>query len=860
MTRPHARLPTWATVVLPLALLVFAVGGLWFYRAQDQAMRRKVEEELATIAGLKAEQIVAWRRDQLEDAGLIAENATLVVATARYWADPGDETGDQLLRVFRRVQKGHDYADILLVDANGHVCLSLAGAAGDGHPEMLSALETSLRERRPVLVDLHAGDLDPSPHISVVAPVFSDAAGGEPAGALVLMSEARAFLYPLVESWPRPSKTAETLLIRRDGDEVLFLNDLRHQAGTALTLRIPIDRTDVPAVMAALGRRGVVYGRDYREVSVVSHVSAIPDSPWLMVAKEDADEAFSEWRFRSVMILAFLAGLAAAVGAVILVVWQRNEKGHYRTLYETESALRALSARQQALLAAVPDIIMEVDVNKRYTWANRAGIEFFGEDVVGTEAASYFDGEQDTYETVAPLFKGQEGVIYAESWQRRRDGERRLLAWWGRVLKDAKENVIGALSSARDITERSRAEQQLLIQKRIADIFLTIPDDEMFYEVLQVVLEAMQSPFGVFGYIDEAGALVVPTMTRLIWDKCQVPEKTITFPRSTWGDSSWPRAIREKMPNYSNEVSTRTPAGHVTLTRHISLPILFRGDVIGLFQVANKAVDYTAADIAALQTVATYVAPVLSARLQRQRQEENLRSLNQELARANAELQRFAYVASHDLQEPLRMIASYLQLIEGRYKDRLDADGLEFMAFAVDGANRLQTMIRDLLEYSRVGSRGMPLEEVDAEEALDQALQNLQVQIADSGAVVTHDPLPRITADQTQIVQVFQNLISNAIKFRSSEPPRIHITSRRQDDECVFSARDNGLGVAPELNERIFIVFQRLHGQEYPGTGIGLAICKRIVERHKGRIWVESEAGTGATFHFSIPIATGGNV
>ncbi|MCU0610723.1 MAG: ATP-binding protein, partial [Candidatus Eisenbacteria bacterium] len=399
--------------------------------------------------------------------------------------------------------------------------------------------------------------------------------------------------------------------------------------------------------------------------------------------------------------------------------------------------------------------------------------------------------------------------------------------------------------------------EALAIQKRIADVFLTIPDDAMFYEVLTVVLEELESPFGVFGYIDDAGALVVPTMTRHIWDKCQVPAKTIVFPRATWGDSSWPRAIREKQPNYSNEVSTRTPEGHVTLTRHISFPILFRGEVIGLFQVANKATDYTDADLRNLDAIADYVAPVLSSRLQRQRQEEQLHTLNQDLTRANAELQRFAYVASHDLQEPLRMIASYLQLIERRYRDRLDPDGLEFMGFAVEGANRLQTMIRDLLEYSRVGSRGMPFVEVASEEALDLAVRNLEVQIGETAAVVTHDPLPRIVADPTQMVQVFQNLLSNSMKFMGSDAPRIHVSARRDAGEWVFSVRDNGTGIDPAFNERIFVVFQRLHGREYPGTGIGLAICKRIVERHGGRIWVESAPERGATFNFTIRVSTG---
>ena len=208
----------------------------------------------------------------------------------------------------------------------------------------------------------------------------------------------------------------------------------------------------------------------------------------------------------------------------------------------------------------------------------------------------------------------------------------------------------------------------------------------------------------------------------------------------------------------------------------------------------------------------------------------------QGLARANAELQQFAYVASHDLQEPLRMIASYLQLIERRYEDVLDAAGREFMAFAVDGATRLQGMINDLLEYSRVQGRGVALETVDCEGPLAQALVNLTFLIEESGAKVTHDPLPEVQADPTQLTQVFQNLIGNAIRFRGEDAPLVHVSAARGDSEWVFSVRDNGIGVDPQYAERIFQVFQRLGGATYPGTGIGLAICKRVVERHKGRM------------------------
>ncbi|MEN6328702.1 MAG: ATP-binding protein [Methanobacteriaceae archaeon] len=237
------------------------------------------------------------------------------------------------------------------------------------------------------------------------------------------------------------------------------------------------------------------------------------------------------------------------------------------------------------------------------------------------------------------------------------------------------------------------------------------------------------------------------------------------------------------------------------------------------------------------------------------RVEEALKTRSEELAKSNADLKQFAYVASHDLKEPLRMITSFLQLLDRRYKDQLDEDAHEFIDFAVDGAKRLDNMIMDLLEYSKVTNKELEFTEVNTQEVLDNVLQNLSVLIDENEAHITHDSLPLIRGDKTHIIRLLQNLLENGIKYRREETPHIHISALKEEDQYIFSIKDNGMGIDPEHLERIFTMFQRLHNHTYyEGTGIGLAISQRIVHQHDGEIWAESEPGKGSTFYFTIPV------
>jgi len=281
-------------------------------------------------------------------------------------------------------------------------------------------------------------------------------------------------------------------------------------------------------------------------------------------------------------------------------------------------------------------------------------------------------------------------------------------------------------------------------------------------------------------------------------------------------------------------------------------PVWIGQDLFGVLEFLSASPAFPDA---VLQETLSSVSTQAGLFLERTQAEERLRQTSANLQRSNTDLQQFAYVASHDLFEPLRMVTSYLQLLSHRYKDKLDAQAHDFIGLALDGAKRMEALIHDLLEYSRVDIRGRSFERTECEQVLKAVLSNLKVAIEESGAVIHSGPLPAALGDRVQLIQLFQNLIGNAIKFRGTEAPRVEIRAEECESQWRFTVQDNGIGIDPKYFERIFVLFQRLHTrQEYAGTGMGLAICKKIVERHGGRIWVESTPGQGTTFIFTLPM------
>jgi PAS domain S-box-containing protein len=397
------------------------------------------------------------------------------------------------------------------------------------------------------------------------------------------------------------------------------------------------------------------------------------------------------------------------------------------------------------------------------------------------------------------------------------DGTVRFLGARGKVYRDPAGRPVRMTGVCWDVTDRKKTEE---LRQQLAAIIESAADPIMSMDLDGTIRSWNAGAVQLFGY--RADEIIGRSVTLLIPDDRLEEEAGI-------GD----KLLHGEPVKQLETVRRRKDGTLVPVSLQISPIKDLNGCVVGSSKVVR---DIT----------------------QQKRIEEQLRKVVVELERSNLELEQFASVASHDLQEPLRMVSSYTQLLELEYKDKLDDEAREYIAYAVDGARRMQRLINDLLEFSRVGTRGRRLEPVDANAVLGTVRANLSVAIEDGGALVTNEELPTVMADSTQLGQLLQNLIANAIKFHGGQSPRVHIAASARGAEWVFTVKDNGIGIEPQYFERIFAIFQRLHvTAEYPGTGIGLAVCKRIAERHGGRIWVESDPGNGTTFSFSIPKANG---
>jgi len=417
----------------------------------------------------------------------------------------------------------------------------------------------------------------------------------------------------------------------------------------------------------------------------------------------------------------------------------------------------------------------------------------------------------------------ESGRLEVENWRLRKDGSR----FWADVvitpIRDEDGTLRGYAKIMRDVTERRQAEERLrLSEERFRSLVEQSVDGIVITEASGRIALANRAAARMFGYAE--GDLE----GRLVDELLPVPSRAVHAAHRT---------------RFHDDPQPRPMGGGLQLMALRRDGSEFPVDV-GLTPLQTREGRAVAASVRDIT--------------ERKQAEEELSRRAEELARSNAELEQFAYVASHDLQEPLRMVSYYTQLLARRYQGRLDEDADTFIAFAVEGASHMQQLINDLLDFSRVGTKGKEFHPVAAKAAVERALLNLGATLAEAGAEVAVGELPSVRGHDAELMRLFQNLIGNAVKFRGEAPPRVEISAQREGDDWHFLVSDNGIGIDERYWERIFVIFQRLHPRgDHAGTGIGLALCRRIVERHGGRIWVESTPGKGTTFHFTLPAVPG---
>lgn len=820
-----------------LFILIFgalAVGiiatAIYYHRAESRQFRHAVELRLANVAAWKVSELEHYRAERVGDGTLLLDNPVFSSLVHRtFFGGPNATAAEEQLRLWLiKYPNYYDYANVLLFDTSGTVRLSVSASQNPIITVDAPLLSHVLVGGKVVFQDFVRAEQNQHIYCSVLVPIYDDTVHARPLGVVVLQIDPNRHLYPLIARWPTQNQTAETLLVRRDGNDVLFLNDIRFRKDTALRLRIPLERTNVAAVKAVRGQVGPIEGVDYRGQPVIAHVAPVPRTPWFLVSRIDSVEVTAPLKVQLWNTIALVVILLLSAGASLGFIWRQRTVRHYREQGAQATELRAVTAHQEVLLATVPDIIVETDERGTCHWANRAALDFFGAEVLGRNVMVNCEG--------------------TDIWQRRQDGQMRLLACRrGNLVKDD-GRVSGALYSARDITDERSVEQALALRSSIANIFLSLPDHEMYQALLMAILDAASSPRGMLGYLDESGDLIV--VASIAADQPQ-PAKISTnrtLKVATASKSSlWPQAVRDKESRYTNQESRLSHEDKWAHARQICVPIVLRTEVVGLIQAAGRETDYTNDDQEQLETIANYVAPVLHARLLRERREEELRQRNDEMMR-------FLYAASHDLKSPLVTVSTFLGYLEkdliSHAQPAIDKD-IEFIRNA---AAKMSQRLDEVLELSRVGRLANVAVEIRLQGIVDEALNLTAGRLSARGVIVqvTDEPL-LLYGDQFRLVEIFQNLVDNAVKFMGAQPtPQVTIGVEHTPDGPVLFVQDNGIGIDPRHQGKLFGMFEKLDPHS-EGSGMGLALVKRIVEVHGGRIWVESKgANWGTTFRFTL--------
>lgn len=714
---------------LILVFLILSIGiwlaGYNYYRHDSEQIKKDKKENLSAIADSKVSQIVNWRKERLGDAGNIFNNPLIIPYIKQFMESESPELKQKLLSAMGSLRKQSRYQSIILLDARGYIRLAVSDGQEFLGPDAKSLCRQAIRTRKVIFSDLYRGKFSGTIRLTLAVPLLSlKGRDTVSVGVLLLRVDPYQFLYPLIQTWPIPGNTSETILFRREGDEVVFLNELRHRKGTALTLRFPVSEEHLPEAKAMREAKGTIEGIDYRGKEVITALREIPDSPWFLVAKIDKEEIYAPIRehFRIILILESVLILAAGFGVGFL--WRHQRADFYRTQYELE---HEKSEAQEALL----------------------------------EEKQFTDSVINTLPGVFYLF----------------DENGRYLRW-NRNFEIVTGYSVGEIRKINPL-DLFEGEEKKLITKQIEDVFDL---GESSAEAHLVSKDGKKTPYFFTGLLFVSGG-----KNYLVGMGIDITEI---------------KHAEEEIRKLNEELEKR---------------VIERTEQL---EAANNELQRRTVQLEAL----------------------------------NKELEAFSYSVSHDLRAPLRGIDGFSQALLEDYGPKLNEETKNYLHRIRKSSQRMGQLIDDLLNLSRVTRSAMQHETVDLSELAFAISREIQMTQPEREAEFIIAKGLSVQGDARLLTILLENLLGNAFKFTGKNPyAKIEFGMVEYKGKPVYFLRDNGAGFDMTYADKLFGAFQRLHSQtDFPGTGIGLAIAKRIIHRHGGGIWAEAEINKGAAFYFTL--------
>jgi len=828
-----SRLWNFRTYFVIYAVIIAVIVSMSFFMLHlvKQSILKTAQERLEFISHYKAEEIRNWINNRKADALVLSENKTFLHETGILVKHPvNSNSKKKVLSLLKPVLKHYNNDGIIIADSSGRIIAGLSASRSHDRDKITMIKHPELPDWDALSSDFYFCSQCYAIHLDLYTHFHAGVGTSSRSGyTIVTRLDPGKFLYPLIQSWPVPSRTSETLLIGINHSAVVYLNELRHQKNTALKLQFPISDPDLPAAMAARGREGIVQGIDYREKKVLASVRSIPDTPWYIVSKTDMEEVFESMTTWKIMTAIVAGILILIIGSIFMMIIYQRRRDHFKNLYELELQREVLSKHNEYLLKYANDIILLGDQNHRIVDCNLKAIQVYGYSREQLLKMSIPDlvapGFLTTLKDRIRKILDEQGCII-ESAHRRKDGSVFPIEISARTITVDGKTFIQSI--IRDITSRLESEKALIeSEAKYRMLFNTMIEG---FSLNELIFDDKNQPVS-YKLID-----VNPAFEKL----------TGLHAADILG-----RNVLEYLPGLEQEWLDKY--FHVALTGESFSFEQFNQDLnryfrVTVFRPAENQFAVVFDDITESQKIQEEIRQ-LNLEL-----EERVKDRTAQLESSNKELESFSYSVSHDLRAPLRSLDGFSQALMEDYWERLDDGGKRYLNKIRGASQKMAQLIDDLLKLSRITRHELVFEKVDLSKIVQSICSELVAEQPERQVKFNVLEGINVTGDAHLLKIAMENLIQNAWKFTSKKTMgEIEFGHLVKEKHVVLFIKDNGSGFDMKYANKLFGVFQRLHTtEEFPGTGIGLTTVQRIIMRHGGYIWAESEVNNGATFFFTL--------